>query len=263
MCNTTKEDLKLNKQPTEITYSELDTAYAFFNKHLFQNRLPPCLITLQREKRTLGYFSRKRFINKENKHVDELAMNPSYFAIRTIEETLSTLVHEMTHVEQEYYGKPSRNGYHNKEWGDLMQRVGLCPSNTGQKGGKRTGQKMSHYIIKGGAFDMACKQLLDEQFTLSWYDRFPPVTNFQPVFSLGLGSDTLSLYVDDENDNEEDDENKVTVNPSFLSFPVKGENKSNRSKYRCPSCSNQIWGKPNLKIKCGEDDCNDILFDVV
>ena len=112
--------------------------------------------------------------------VDEIAMNPSYFAIRSVEETLSTLVHEMAHLWQFHFGKPGRRGYHNKEWGAKMDSIGLCPSNTGQIGGKRTGEKMSHYIIEGGAFHAACSQLMTEAFTLSWFDRFPPFRPSEP-----------------------------------------------------------------------------------
>lgn len=69
--------------PTFETYNELQTAYDFFNTRLFDGGLPPCLITLQREKRTYGYFSSKRFVgSKSGQMVDEIAMNPSYFAIQ-------------------------------------------------------------------------------------------------------------------------------------------------------------------------------------
>jgi hypothetical protein len=30
--------------------------------------------------------------------------------------SLSTLVHEMAHLQQNHFGKSSRTGYHNKEW---------------------------------------------------------------------------------------------------------------------------------------------------
>src|SRR5699024_9851145 len=44
-------------KPTSEAYDELQIAYDHFNEHLFNNALPQCLITLQREKRTYGYFS--------------------------------------------------------------------------------------------------------------------------------------------------------------------------------------------------------------
>ncbi|MBE0194169.1 sprT domain-containing protein, partial [Klebsiella michiganensis] len=50
--------------PTPETYDELQRAYDFFNEKLFSNELPPCLITLQREKRTYGYCSFKRFAGR-------------------------------------------------------------------------------------------------------------------------------------------------------------------------------------------------------
>jgi hypothetical protein len=39
-------------------------------------------------------------------------------------------VHEMAHVWQHAHGKPSRNGYHNKEWAAKMDERGLIPSDT-------------------------------------------------------------------------------------------------------------------------------------
>lgn len=59
--------------PTPETYDELQRAYDFFNEKLFSNELPPCLITLQREKRTYGYCSFKRFVGRESGYtVDEI-----------------------------------------------------------------------------------------------------------------------------------------------------------------------------------------------
>ncbi|WP_435330610.1 SprT-like domain-containing protein, partial [Klebsiella pneumoniae] len=92
-----------------------------------------------------GYCSFQRFAGRESgQMVDEIAMNPVYFSIRTIKATLSTLVHEMVHQWQFHFGKAGRRGYHNKEWAALMERVGLMPSDTGQAGGKKVGQSMTH-----------------------------------------------------------------------------------------------------------------------
>ena len=72
---------------------------------------------------------------------------------------------------QHHFGKPSRNGYHNRQWADTMDAIGLCPSSTGQPDDSRTGQRVSHYIASGGPFDQACARLLARGFTLSWHDR--------------------------------------------------------------------------------------------
>ncbi|MEO4090735.1 SprT-like domain-containing protein [Acinetobacter pittii] len=244
---------------TKTTYDELQTAYDFFNQHLFNNELPACLITLQREKRTLGYFSWNRFTNSNGEQIDELAMNPSYFGIRTIAETLSTLVHEQVHNWQFHFGKPSRNGYHNKEWAEKMEMVGLMPSNTGQINGNKTGQQMTHYIIKGGAFEKACKKLISKKFQISWYDRFPPVPQEVVIEKLEkLKLESISMDEDNEIDDNDSLPNTSAINIELLNFSPEEVNKSNRDKYKCPICGNQVWGKPNMKLKCGEDLCNDV-----
>ena len=150
--------------PTRSTYDGLTEAYDFFNARLFGGRLPRCLITMQRQKAAYGYFAGGRFGAVDGTEItDEIALNPSHFRSRTTEESLSTLVHEMTHLEQHHFGKPSRNGYHNKQWAALMHAVGLVPSSTGAPGGKETGQKVSHYIAGGGPFDVACAELVRQR----------------------------------------------------------------------------------------------------
>lgn len=49
----------------------------------------------------------------------------------------------MTHLWQYHFGKPGRRGYHNKEWANKMESIGLMPSSTGQPGGDKTGDKMA------------------------------------------------------------------------------------------------------------------------
>lgn len=165
----TKKPLK-TPSPTQLAYGELQQAYDFFNQTLFGGRLPPCLITYQRKSRTYGYFSGDRWSGGK-KIADEIAMNPMHFQERSQAEVLSTLVHEMVHLEQHHFGTPSRTGYHNKEWAGWMERIGLIPSNTGEPGGKQTGQQMTHYIEDQGKFAGAYAQLVDQGFKLSWSDR--------------------------------------------------------------------------------------------
>ena len=171
--------------PTEEVYSELQEAFDYFNKKLFLDRLPDCLITLQRKSRTYGYFSLHRFQHTERSDelVDEIAMNPDHFKKEPLPKVLSTLVHEMVHVQQAYFGTPSRQGYHNKQWASMMEAVGLMPSSTGESGGERVGQHMSHYIIEDGVFDRACTALLKNGFKLSWADKFG--NNARPAKPVG------------------------------------------------------------------------------
>jgi predicted SprT family Zn-dependent metalloprotease len=160
----------ITKKSPNRQYVTLAAAFDFFNRRLFQGALPPLLITLQRHKGARGYYSAGRFQGRASPEdsTDELALNPAEFKGRTDAEILSTLVHEMAHHWQQHEGSPSRNRYHNREWADQMEALGLMPSSTGQPGGKRTGQKVSHYILGGGPFDRACGQLLAGGTRVEW-----------------------------------------------------------------------------------------------
>jgi predicted SprT family Zn-dependent metalloprotease len=156
---------------TSQAYGELQQAYNFFNKKLFNGELPHCLITLQRKNKARGYFCGERFGSDDNRVVDEIAMNPVHFNGRTPIEILSTLAHEMTHLWQAHFGKPSRSAYHNSEWAWKMEQIGLMPSDTGLVGGKRTGQRVTHYIIESGIYQVAAKELLATGLKITWKDR--------------------------------------------------------------------------------------------
>ena len=78
-------------RPTEEAYAELQYAYDFYNKELFDGQLTSCLLTYQRSKRTFGYFSKDRFGHRDARKTHELALNPEYFAVVPLIEVLQTL----------------------------------------------------------------------------------------------------------------------------------------------------------------------------
>lgn len=205
-------------RPTKETYEPLQQAYETFNRALFDNALPNCLITLQRRKRTYGYFSGGRFGRNDGTLTDEIALNPSHFRDRPVEEVLATLAHEMVHLWQHHFGRPGRGRYHNSEWAEKMKEVGLQPSSTGKDGGAETGDVMDHYILTDGAFDRTVKKMLARGFGLSWTE--------QP--------DTTA-------------EARAEAN---------GESKSGKSgkrvKYVCPEGDQKAWAKHDAKLACGE-----------
>lgn len=171
--------------PTGELYPELQQAYQFFNGKLFDGQLPYVLITLQRKHSSEAYWSPSRFSTVAGALTGELAMNPRYLAVRSPTEILSVLVHEQVHVWQTYFGKPGRRGYHNRQWADKMKEIGLYPSSTDMIGGDETGEHMGHYIIDGGPFETASKQLIESGFVFTWYDRFPA----RPSRPIGRSSD--------------------------------------------------------------------------
>jgi predicted SprT family Zn-dependent metalloprotease len=164
-------------QPTSQLYSEFTQAFDYFNERLFDGKLPRVIITLKAKPRSFGHFGKARFVALADSHctTDEIAMNPTHFRERSVAETLSTLVHEMVHLQQHCFFTPAKAPHHNKEWAQLMKDVGLYPSSTRQPGGRETGNKVSHYIMKGEAFDRACTRLLATGFTLTWGSGEPQV----------------------------------------------------------------------------------------
>lgn len=154
------------KPITQHQYELFQIAYDHFNNNLFDGDLPQVLVTLQRKAKCGGYFSPERFTQMSTGEIlHEIALNPDGFidGITSKERIMSIFVHEMVHLWQNEFGenKP-RKCYHNKEWADKMEQVGLIPTSTGEDGGPRTGQKMSHVIMNGGAFADVCADLLEK-----------------------------------------------------------------------------------------------------
>ena len=206
----------MTNAPTHRTYTSLDAAYDHFNRELFAGQLPACLITMQRHKGAYGYFSGNRFASLDNPEdiTDEIALNPATFASRTPTKILSTLVHEMVHLWQhrDPSANPSRNGYHNKEWAAKMREVGLIPTDTGEPGGKDTGQKVTHMIEEEGRFDKACTAFLAKKGPILYLDR------------AGEGEGATAR---------------------------KAKAASNTN-YTCPVCALNAWAKPEAHLICGE-----------
>lgn len=232
--------------PTVQNYTELQVAYDHFNRALFEGALPACLITLQREKRSFGYFSHQRFANLQGVMTDEIALNPAYFAIVPLVETMQTLVHEMVHLWQHHLGKPGRTRYHNDEWANKMQSIGLMPSSTGKPGGKRTGDHVADYAIEGGLFLQACAELVTKDFQISWYDRFPEPRQME------AGNEVQSMQLSASVGGGVTSSQSQAVR-SALHLPAAGQaapvKPPTRSKYTC-ACRQSVWGKPGLKLMC-------------
>jgi predicted SprT family Zn-dependent metalloprotease len=197
--------------PTKTTYLSLVQAYDLLNRTLFDGKLPPCLVTLQRKSNCGGYFAGSRFKTRDGKtFTDEIALNPSHFESADTRFILSILAHEMVHLQQYHQGKPGKGGYHNVEWGTMMLAIGLKPVSFDQPG-KMTGNKVSHEILPGGAFDVVCAELLARGVAIDYVEAW-----------------TL--------DGKKKAKAKLKV------------------KYTCPGCAVNAWGKPELRLICGDCD---------
>ncbi len=214
---------KLKSNPAPAAYFELQKAYDYFNAELFGGQLPAVMLAQHRHPRSYGYWGNDRWSAGGQKKAGELGMNPEYLKSRPLAETLATLVHEQCHVWQTYFGDAPRSSYHNREWADKMEDVGLMPSTTGAPGGKRTGPSVTHYIIDGGKFQAACRRLIGNGFALTWGAVKEP--------KGGIGG----------SEGEEGGEAKPKASKS-----------GKRIKYVCLDCEAAAWGKDGLNLMCGE-----------
>jgi hypothetical protein len=255
--------------PTTEAMREWQTAYDLFNRELFAGKLPPVMLTLQRHRGNggsfvYGYHRGRSFLNRRKKGVvvDEIAINPSLVTLFPTRESLQTLAHEMTHLWQRHYGKPSRQCYHNREWAAKMKEIGLKPTDSGREDGKETGQRMLDYPVAGGRFLEVYGRLEREGFDLTWGDARPDPAAFKAAKRAGwLDSPDLPLT-----------SRLIQAGFARLSPAVAGNGGEGagqavdgqgggrisrngvRVKYHCPGCGVNVWGKPDLNINCGE--CN-------
>ena len=245
--------------PTPATYNQLQAAYDWFNIHLFNKSLPNCLITLQRKSNAMGYFSAQRWANAKGEKTDEISLNPAYFANHSVKELLQTLVHEMCHQWQQHFGKPSRNGYHNKQWADKMESVGLMPSSSGDPGGARTGQHMGDFAIPDGAFETQVLRLFNNEFALPWVDRFiaftPTSQDRAKQFQQSADNKILQMLERPIVELMPELDVICEDNPK-----IKQHKQKRKTTYRCPKCNSKVWGKPMLALACL--DC-DAVYQVV
>lgn len=248
--------------PTEQAYAELQLAYDHYNRTLFDGQLPGCLLTFQRAKKTMGYFSPARWVNLTKLKCDEIALNPEYFATSTLMEILQTLCHECCHQWQLHYGKPSRQCYHNREWATKMEEIGLMPSDTGLPGGKMVGQAVRDYCLPGGRFEQATVALLQRGFLLSWKDRYPaqvdgPGHGHVIDELVTAGVIPSGILAPAEAPATAPDYRDALM--SAYSVPTPGDElvldrkkpRGQRATYQCQTCETRVWGKSGLKLVCG------------
>ncbi|MDG2450892.1 MAG: hypothetical protein P8M34_14685 [Saprospiraceae bacterium] len=165
---------------------------------------------------------------EQKDRIHELSINPEILCMDLID-VYSTLVHEQCHIWQHSFGKPTRSGYHNREWALKMIDVGLMPSSTGRPGGKTKGQNMSDYPIENGVFLKALDNMPD-----SYKLPFISIEGEKKYQAQNLGTGTATSVSD---------------------APEAPPKPKNKVKYTCPSCAANCWGKPELNLVCGDCEC--------
>lgn len=222
--------------PTDKNYSSWREVYDYFNAGVFSNALPGCIITFQRQRDTYGFLAGSRFESSDSRtKIDEIALNPSYFDKHDTRYILSVLVHEMAHQYQWHFGKPGQNGYHNKTWARLMIEIGLVPTDTGGPGGKATGRHVQHFIRPEGPFDRLCTEFLNDGFVIPYKET----SLWEGMVPPSLGDAEKQSAVERLKQKAEEQRKKKAAS---------------KSRYTCPNCHPliHVWGKPHLRIDCGE-----------
>ena len=207
-------------KPTLLQFTALQQAYDYYNQELFypifEEMLSPVMLSLNdnRRRRSVGYYAFDKYKDDKGNILSLINITPEHLNYPFMI-VMSTLVHEMCHHYQYTFGvkKGRKSAYHDKEFANIMERIGLICSSTGRPGGKKTGIAMSDYIQEGGIFEKLTQnapEILKAPFTLN-----------KTIFKR-------------ENDSNEE---KVKMQKQKI-------------KYECSLCNTKVWGKPNLEIRC-------------
>ncbi|MFA5952589.1 MAG: hypothetical protein WC807_20180 [Hyphomicrobium sp.] len=211
-------------RPTPQAYGDLEFAANVFNERLFGGKVPPILFSYARKPRSAGYFSAERFAKRGGEHAHEVGLNPKFLEALGDYKALAILTHVLCLVHRYEFGPLNRKGgrggrgYHDQAVADIMRSVGLMPSHTGEPGGRETGHSIRHYVIPGGPFDVACRELLITGFTLRWRD------NPRPRAAKGR---------------------EAARAMKALPAPA-----ATRAKFTCPGCQLNAWAKPGARLGC-------------
>ncbi len=146
-----------------------------------------------------------------------------------------------------------------------MESIGLMPSSTGHPGGDKTGQRMSDYVIETGQFKQACIELIESGHQFRWVDRRIPRSD---ILNLLQHLVTPPLLDQDESTLLQ----PLMPSPeSIFSIPLatliphfehhaEQQKAKSKTKYSCPICDTNVWGKPNLHIRC--EECSELFISI-
>lgn len=135
-------------------YGAMVNAYEAFLPLFSGEQMPDPVFTATRKKGANGYFWHGVWSGE----VSEVCLCADSLA-REPRDVLGTLLREMVHHWQQHNGKPGKKGYHNEEWADKMQFVGLTPRSIDNPG-KMTGRKVTHTIDDGGPAEDVIERLV-------------------------------------------------------------------------------------------------------
>lgn len=223
----------------------LQQAYEYFNQQLFAGALDSkrVLLTWTRVHYVVaGLFAPDKWKGEDGRKLHEVAINANVMKRLGLPGVMQTLVHEMHHQRQHDDGSAGRAGYHNAEFCSEMRRTGLMPIDT------KTGEEVkpgagahgvSDKVIPGGLFELALRMLPAA--------AVPPYETDK--LEIGGGEEPGGGEPPEPGDDDSRDE------------PEPPKKEKTRTKYTCPVCGVNVWGKPGMGGRLGCNDCGKDLIE--
>jgi hypothetical protein len=212
----------METKPSLEQQQSFQAAYEHLDRALFGGVLPPCYLTFTRAHQVIGgYFSPNRWSDDNGNVAHEIALNAEAVARHDLLTVYGWLIHEMVHLWQFEFGKPSRGGYHNREFADRCKAIGLQPQDLDT--GREVGQRVNTSLIPGSLAEEAIASLPD-----------------MAIFPWAASSIFEGGQQEGEGEGKQEQKGKG-----------KG-GKATRRKFTCGTCGLNAWAKPGAKLICGD-----------
>jgi predicted SprT family Zn-dependent metalloprotease len=225
---TTIDNQMSDLAPAPVETKALQKLYDALNKGLFDESLPRPMLLFSRNANIIGgYFSPDKWTDDNGNLIHEIALNANVLSGGDLPKIVMILAHEMIHLEQHHTNQAPRPGYHDRNFAARCRSIGIIPKGPD---GKETGQALGGEIELGGRLETLLAELPDE-ILFPWLPKELPNPDSQ------LGPPT----------------------PGQAPPPPPVQRPGTRSKYSCPVCGINVWGKHGLSILCATD--NQLLID--
>ena len=210
-------------QPAIEEADALTNAFEYLNEELFDNQLPMVKLSLTRNPRVKkGHFAENAWVDEAGVEWHEIAINAQWYAeVQDWRLAMTTMVHEMGHLEQSVLGIAGRESYHNREYVTRMRAMGVDSINPETGEPATSGDRVSSALIPGGRLEEALMVMPEEYI-------FPYLPKLFP---------------------EDPPQQPKTAGPA-----PEPKKRGVKTKYTCAKCGLNMWGKPEARVACLE--CN-------
>lgn len=199
----------------------LEDIYNTLNREKFNNELEIPVITVQTSLRAYGHVTVRKIWQDMHTNRYELNISAEYVN-RPIDNVVSTLLHEMTHIYNLMHGikDTSRNGqYHNKVFKDKAESVGLL-------------------IFRDETYGWSVTEPSEELKVYIQEKRWEDI----PL----VRSSSCPLSPAGSGDSDESGESESSEDDQKIKKP------SSTRKYICPVCGQSIRATKTVNIICGD-----------